>query len=56
MRQIGGVFFFSKDEILIEVIKKCENYDKFRSLNQSFANISPLPKKYSTDLSHFASV
>ena len=25
-------------------------------LNQSFTNISSLPKKYSTDLSHFGSV
>ena len=29
---------------------------KFRPLNQSFTNISSLPKKYSTDLFHFAPV
>ena len=36
--------------------KKCENCDNLGLLNQSFTNISFLPKKYSTDLSHFTSV
>ena len=36
--------------------KKCENCDNLGPLKQSFTNISSLPKKYSNDLSHFASV
>ena len=33
--------------------KTCENCDNLWPLNQSFTNILSLPKKYSTDLSHF---
>ena len=36
--------------------KSKEMFNRHQYLNQSFTNISSLPKKYSTDLSHFASV
>ena len=58
-----GIFSVSQISVLgsyldicfkISYDQKCENCDNLGL--QSFTNISSLPKKYSNDLSHFASV
>ena len=54
MRQIGGVLF-GKDEILVKLRFKGLNYHNFQIFYPSI-NIWSLLKKYSTDLSDFASV
>ena len=47
--------FFGKDEILVKLSCKGLNYHNVHIFIISI-NISPLLKKYYTDLSHFASV
>ena len=49
-------YLFGKDEILVKLLFKGLNYHNYHIFSIISINISPLLKKYSTDLSHFASV